>query len=439
VAGRYDGIDFADETSRLAVFPSPPYGVDPFDEFMTANFGRASYLNARIAERLTQAMGRMTRGESDWAVVVLESADIAHTLVRRDVSMYLPDDLWADLEDAFDRLDTGFVASLDLAEAILRGAPISARTSRERPRAERPGWTDELADLEASYGDALFSGTYDGAIPAATALLDRLGEHPLRAWWLYLLGMAQYLSHLQDGRDARKQGAARSFQAAVRAAGRTSWLARVEASLGTLQTESAPAVRRNPISEFVAGFNSAAAFEGWKARTAASLRSAVHDEVAAGWTRVGHALGFAASQPAGQAATDVLWRSGSVSFVFEAKIEHAEGTLIARRDVNQLLGQMEQESLAGQTVYGSFLTHLQAYHPVAQEVVERISLVPTEVAYEVWRRAEGLLNDCWQAHAAGHDASRFQPPEGWLSAILELARGRVVTRSDLDHAWPHRP
>jgi hypothetical protein len=439
VAGRYDGIDFADDTARLAVFPSSPFGADPLDDFMTSNFGRASYLNARIAERLTQALGRMTRGADDWAVVVLEDASLTHALVRREVSMYLPDGLWSEIEDGLDRLDGGFEQVVQSATAILAGeaeAPVS--TLRERTLGERPEWSRELADYEARFGDALLSGTFDSAIPAATALLDRLGDHPLRAWWLYLRAMAEFLSARQDRDAARLVSAISDAQAAIRAAGRTPWLARVEASLAVMrrQGERRTDATSNPIAEFANGFRSTAALARWKTETAAGIRSDRHDDFTAAWTQIGIAFGFSATQPEGAAATDSLWRLGQSSFVFEAKVEHGPQAELTRRDVNQLLGQMEQEGLTGNIVHGAFLTGLARYHAVAEPVANRITVVPRNVAELIWLRLERQLDRCFEAAAAGHDSSAFQPPSNWLGDLLERAIGGFVTADDLAAVWP---
>ena len=445
ISGRYDGIDFAGDMCRLAFFPSAPYGIDPLDEFMTAHFGRTSFLRARVAERLTQALGRMTRSPDDWAVVILEDPSIVRQLVQRDVATFLPDDLWAEIEDGLDRADSGIDDVVAEAAAILSGSvKIPPRGDWRRPPGERPLWPRERSDMEARFGDALFAGTFDGAIPAATRVLDSLGDHPLRPWWLYLRAMAAYLSALQDAQPERLAAALVDAEAAVRAAGRTAWFARVEASLAVIRQRQdasaggAASVGTNPLVATLQRFTSRARYEEWKSRVSTELRSGDHHQTVAAWTEIGRALGYAASQPTGQGATDSLWRGPDGSFVFEAKIEHGPDAELMRRDVTQLLGQIEQESQTGNAVLGAFLTPVSAYHEAAQPIVDRISVLPVAVAEAIWMRLEALLDRCSTAISAGHRTTAFRPPDGWLHGLLAGGRGRFVSEADLDSVWPRQ-
>jgi hypothetical protein len=442
IGGRFDGIDFAGDDARLAVFPSMPYGIDPLDEFMTANFGRASFLQGRVAERLTQALGRMTRSADDWAVVVLEDPRLAHKLVQRDVSARLPKGLWAEIQDALQRAEDGPEAPLALAEEILRGianAPVSGDWRRRDGAAFE--WSDSLQDLEERFGANLHAGTFDAAIPAAVRLLEQLGDGALRPWWLYLLAHAEYLSAIQDNHPQRAQQAVEHLQMGVRAAGPTAWFARVEASVSAARTGlpvAADALPQNPLSDFV-GSLKGPQYRRWVAEVGAGLASGEHDATARSWTEIGRALGYTAVQPETDAATDSLWRGSEGSYVFEVKVEHLAGNALSRRDVNQLLGQVEDESGTGRAVTGCFITTLGDYHPAATVAAGRLVAMPLDLAVSIWERVALLLEECRSALAAGHDARSLTPPTGWLPALMRRGFGRFLTSSDLASAWPRKP
>lgn len=442
IGGRFDGIDFSNEVARLAIFPSAPFGVDPFEEFLTAHFGRASYLQARVAERITQALGRMTRGDDDWAVVVLEDPRLAHKLVQRDVAQRLPPRLRAEIQAALDRAEQGAQAALETATAILAGAPMpdAAAELDAAGHREGPTWRAEWVDLEARFGDALHAGTFDAAIPLGARLLEELGDHPLRAWWLYLLAMAQFLSSLQDRRADRMRESLAHLQASVRAAGPTAWFARVEASCGVVQQRlRAGRVREIPArqDEFLRSFRSGRAFEEWKGAIGRGLASGNHNEVAAAWTEVGRVLGFHTSRPSGDGATDSLWRGSQGSLVFEVKIEHLADSNLDRKDVNQLLGQMEDEARTGNEVTGCFITSMDRYHDAAQLTAARLVGIPVDVCGEIWDRVGVRLAEARSARDASHEVSADPAlGDGWFIALIERGRGGFLSIDDIEAVWP---
>jgi hypothetical protein len=436
LAARYDGMDFAYEEGRLAFFPSAPYGTDPFDEFLSANFPRSGFLVRRLAERMTQALGRMTRGDDDWAVCVLENPELARLLSRRDVLTLLPPSLAAEINDALERAEFGLPAAIERAERILTGSDaMPARGDWRRPPPAPALWSDTWADWEGLFGDGLYAGTHDIAIANATRLLTGLGDHALRPWWLYLRAWSEALSAEHDHRRTRRDEALADLGSAVRAAGPTTWYGRVAATANRLRPpEEAPPTQANPFVAFCEA-RTDPQLERWQRETDEALRSDDHNQVARAWTQVGLALGFRASQPSGGGATDSRWQGDDGIFVWEAKVEHRPGTRLSRREVIQLLGQIEEERQSGQPTHGAFLTHLTTYHDDVGASAAGLVIFSLDAAREVWQRTQAGLTSVAEARRARHEPPASGPPQGWLERVFERGRGAIIGTEEVANAW----
>jgi hypothetical protein len=434
-------MDFANDEGRLAIFPSAPYGTDPFDEFLAANFPRSGFLVGRLAERLTQALGRMTRADDDWAVCVLEGADLVRLLSRNDVLNLLPRTLVAEIEEAFDRAEFGLEGNVEVAVGILaRDEAIPAPGDWRRPSVAVARWEEAWAEQEARFGDALYAGTHDVAIAASARLLDALGDHSLRAWWLYLKAWSELLSAENDRRLDRLDVGVADLSSAVRAAGPTTWFGRVAASANRLRPAGADPGRRtaNPIAEFAIA-KTDRQIERWVREVDANIRSTSHNPVVQGWSAIGEALGYSVTRPTGGGATDSRWQTTDVVIVWEAKIEHEPGTQLARRDVNQLLGQIEEERPGGQACHGAFLTPMTEYHTDVGQSADGVVIFPITAALDVWRRVQSGFAEVTDARHAGHPNPAVSPAGDWLARVLARARGGTVTTDLVRQEWGRHP
>jgi hypothetical protein len=439
LASRYDGMDFAYDDARLAFFPSAPYGTDPFDSFLAANFPRSGFLVGRLAERLTQALGRMTRGEDDWAVCVLEDPELGHLLSRNDILKRLPRLLASEVEDALDRVDHGLDAEVDQAVRILEGLEqVPVAGNWRWPPATAPAWLDAWSDLEAAAGDALFAGTNDVAISAATRLLEGIHDHSLRPWWLYIRAWSEALSADHDHNVGRREASLADLGSSVRAAGPTAWFGRVAAMANRLGGPGRPTAGAvDPIAVF-SSERTDHELEVWRRAVETGLNSGRHNDVARAWTEVGRALGYRASQPSGGGATDSRWQGDEAVFVWEAKIEHEPDARLSRRDITQLLGQIEEERQAGQAVYGSFLTDLTEFHDDVRATAEGLAIFSMDAAREIWALLRAALVEATEARRAGHVVPFVSPPEGWLVRLIESSAGRPATVNEVRASWTRR-
>ena len=73
LATRYDGIDLPGDDCRFMVLDGEPSASGLQEMYMRTRLGVSSQLQNRIRTRITQAMGRCTRDESDYSLVVQKS------------------------------------------------------------------------------------------------------------------------------------------------------------------------------------------------------------------------------------------------------------------------------------------------------------------------------------------------------------------------------
>jgi Helicase C-terminal domain len=75
-ANRYDGIDLPGTDCRMLVVYGRPTGATLLERYFLERLGATSVLRDRIRTRVTQAVGRCTRDEGDFSVVVLMGEDL---------------------------------------------------------------------------------------------------------------------------------------------------------------------------------------------------------------------------------------------------------------------------------------------------------------------------------------------------------------------------
>jgi len=81
LANRYDGIDLPGNTCHLMIVDGLPARVGPFESYFYDRLHMARILRSTIASRVAQSFGRITRGLSDYGVVVLSGNNLLSWLM----------------------------------------------------------------------------------------------------------------------------------------------------------------------------------------------------------------------------------------------------------------------------------------------------------------------------------------------------------------------
>ena len=113
-ASRYDGMDLPGNACRLVILSGQPKGIGEYDLWRATVLTGGSAINASIAQKIEQGMGRAARGPSDWCVILLVGKDLTGWISRESNQALLTTSTRAQLamgveisRDVKDRKDLG--------------------------------------------------------------------------------------------------------------------------------------------------------------------------------------------------------------------------------------------------------------------------------------------------------------------------------------------
>jgi len=202
MAARYDGIDLPGDSCRILVLDGLPLGSSMIDRFTDEVLHVEGIRASSTAIRVTQAIGRIFRSNTDHGVVILCGTDLQKWISAPQSQAHLPDllqrhlQLALDLRDLVKNKETTYE---DLMNGILTGdrdwdrlyGAIGEYDSEERPAP--PGWLIAAAGKENLAFGLLWNGNFPEAAQHLALLADEVETHDrgLGAWHRHWLGFAQ--------------------------------------------------------------------------------------------------------------------------------------------------------------------------------------------------------------------------------------------------------
>jgi Helicase C-terminal domain/DEAD/DEAH box helicase len=452
-AGRYDGMDFPGDTCRVEILPEVPVATSDLEEFVSAYLRDAPFAEARLAQRVAQALGRCNRRQDDRAVYLLADPEFQGRFSQRRILDALPDGVRGDVFAGLERADGGFAAGLDDAQRFLGGESVPL--PRVPTRAAEPTTTTTAGD-EVNGTLALWREDYGraaGLFDRVAVTLAQAQEH--RAFWLAQRALALRLAARYGDRTAHTEARA-ALRAAATAGAVSTFFTRLRLSESRLEG----ATTRTPINGYDELFVAwdrlidrlgaqGPRFDKWLARLVADLRSADHDAVARAVADVGSdllGLSAAAPQPtAGQ--EDAHWELAHPRrmLCFEVKLAP-----ILRRVINDDIEQAEGAARAMEVrrscrARGLLLTPHNSADATAQARLERVRLLQIEVFIDQVERLAAVMLDYrrgWTADASSRAARRRVvdpdlPALDWLWQAVEHSKVWLAPPA-LHMAWQSR-
>jgi hypothetical protein len=341
MAARYDGVDLPGDACRVLVLDGIPTGAFAIDRFLDQSLGLTNSRTGTTAIRITQAIGRIFRSNTDHGVVVLCGGDLQNWLRNPSHQAFLPDLLQRQIQLGIqlrESVDAGETNYNDLIDGILTGDREWDRVYTESiqgydtsARPVPPTWLIDSAKREASAFLPLWQGDFAGAARSIRQLADFVSssDAKLGAWYKHWSGLAQEMS-------GQANPAARSYQEAANqcaALGRPAINSRTGlTSLSNLK----PGLQASRVAEFYA-----------KPATLRAILKAVKAGLAYGDNTkpaeaalcdLGKLLGLEATRPdnSGPKKTgpDVLWRytPSKAGVALEAKTNKKAGSQYQKKD-----------------------------------------------------------------------------------------------------------
>ncbi|ACK70856.1 DEAD-like helicase [Gloeothece citriformis PCC 7424] len=198
LVSRYDGIDFPDKDCRVMVIDDLPSSLNPLEKFFWEKLGLAKYLRSAISSRIIQAFGRISRGMSDYGVVIITSQKLRDWLLEPKNRATLPLFLVQQLELGMNISEDTHPSELEkLASRCLKRNPdwLNLYNKQiQKSNSDVESTTDpqalRISQTEFEFGQALWRRDYEGAARCLSQSLEETFEASANtaAWHLLWLG-----------------------------------------------------------------------------------------------------------------------------------------------------------------------------------------------------------------------------------------------------------
>jgi len=466
VAGRFDGMDFKGDESRLVVIATLPRAINTQEEFICAYLRDASFMQRRLNQRIIQALGRCNRAADDYAVYVLADRRFATHFGRESNRVGIPPNIVAEIDMAEDMSELEVGELGERIDEFLRGDfeeydKEHASLLQDVPEYQEGNAEVELAEAEVLGWTALFdSQNYAIAADRFRRCWDRARDQNLLevgAFYGWCFAKALYLGAVKAG-DGSLEDALAVFEAAIRRGGFLSWFNRMRASLNRARRQ--PQVAALEAEEYkevlIRAFDNlmeqtGRRFDRYCDGVANDLQADTHNQYCQGLEKIGRLLGFDASRPRHGSATDNRWRGvfgrHREVVTIEAKIEHEPSSLIIAEHIGQAHNQVERAraefSPLGYEVAGVIITHLTELASDAESSAGSLRCISKDTIFALWEHIQQLLvqyrekwsiDDISQRQIAAAAIRPLLPNGGWFSRALAEDR-RWVTTERLLQEW----
>lgn len=345
LASRYDGIDLPGDDCRFIVLEGMPTGSGLQEKYLVTRLGSSSQLRNRIRTRVTQAMGRCTRNESDYAIVIFLGDDLTKWCCTETNTKGMHPELQAEiafgLENSTNLATNNFV---ELGEAFLSqssewdNAEEDIRQRRDSLLKISDNVAHALAEsmpYEIDYIYKSWSGQHEEALNQVTKILDALegGSElkPYVSFWCHQAATSAFLAWKESNSQNLRTSAISNLKEALNTSQGVNWLSKLYAHL----EEPVEATDNLPWQEWFNEIN--ALLAEWKlqgskfSQEVASVGDDINNIDATpfenGLASLGRMLGAKTHKWTSkeQGKPDGLWIFGNWhAFVFEAKTEEGK-------------------------------------------------------------------------------------------------------------------
>jgi hypothetical protein len=352
LAGRFDGIDFPKDESRLLLIDDVPAMVNLQEQFISKELGATALLRDRVKTRVLQAIGRCTRSFVDTSAVVVTGSKLRDYLMDADLTRELHPELQAEIDfGAYQSTDAESEELLQNFDSFLaldkdwQSANSDIANQAAAMTQVLPSYLPQLQNCvrhEILFSEAMWREDYAEAYDQAVQVLNLLTDSQLRglrSFWSYQAGMAALLESKLSPRYL--QFAKDQFAKASKASD-ISWLS----SLRRLsdEAETTPEINQDDnfqvsqVSRNFANFGVANNTKFNKAvmgvQTGLADLSVFEDSQVA----LGNLLGFTSDNSDDTAAPDPWWTARLLGIVFEDYAEAKDTSTLSPTKAKQAMG-----------------------------------------------------------------------------------------------------
>lgn len=444
LANRYEGIDLPGEACRSMVLLDLPMAINLQERFLLERLGAVVQLRDRIRTRLTQGVGRCTRDESDYALVLLVGDDVLNWCATKDNVASLHPELQAEIDfgienskkrtlEEFRKL---YVAFFSRGEDWVNAEEdiIARRDACERSPDSVTTALAASARHELAYVYALWRHDFDHAHEEAIGVTDALSGgkelKPYRTFWYYAAAAAADLAHRRSNDPRWMASYHNHIEKAVAMAIGVPWLAGLRDLHPSLPVNSTTVtVDAEAISALLTEWHLVGPrFEHQLNTARQNILSAAAKSFETGLATLGKMLGYKARTWNENGAPDGLWiLNNDISIVFEAKSDEDEDEPISLKTVRQAGSHANwvrnrNEISPGTTTHTVLITPRTNIRKDAQTSTNDISHATPDAFRDLFARAAEVLNSIRaRARSLSEEARRELIIEQYHSARLTQA------------------
>lgn len=357
LANRYDGIDLPGTDCRMLVVISVPTGIGLQERYLTERLNALTQFQDRIRTRLTQAVGRCTRDESDFSVAILLGDDLLKWCCTSSNTKGLHPELQAEVEFGLDNSkDRSAQDIVELCSAFLNQTAdwheadqeiVSKRNQLTKHADPTTKVLAKVAPLEIDYVYRMWNGQYEDAMGLATTITESLGGDelkPYRSFWHHQAAAAAFLGYRASKNSKLKASAIAHLSRAIGTSAGIRWLAQLHAKLNG--TPDVAKDEQLPLQDRFLALNACleemditgTKFQKRLVMARTLIQSPKSRQFEQGLEVLGKFLGAVSKRFMGDGEPDGLWVFGDWhAFVFEAKTDEEEKSGVSLRSVRQAL------------------------------------------------------------------------------------------------------
>ncbi|PRP55202.1 helicase II [Bacillus halotolerans] len=356
LTNRYDGIDLSGNMCRLQVVFGMPEATNLQEGFLWNRLNANAVLGELVKTRITQALGRCTRSNDDFANVIMLDPNLLKFCSKRENLVGFHPEIQAEIKFGLSNSEkiksvnemvsfmNDFITDKEYFSAI-NDAIIEIREDFEKkPKTEVQKLTLSVEN-EIDFSYALWKKEPDRALEKVKLVLEKLsGGRELdgyRAWWYYIAGNTAYLAKKIIETDENLDRS--YYSSALRMSNGITWMADL---IHTVPTEN-DVPRMDPYlatqtDNIEMMLNNLGLYGVSFERNMQILLELINNDDAKkfeqGLEHLGKILGFEATLPKGDTSPDGVWYIRNKFLGFEAKTEEDQGDPVYSEACRQAAG-----------------------------------------------------------------------------------------------------
>jgi hypothetical protein len=356
LANRYDGLDLPDGICRLLILNGLPTGTNIQEAFLEQRIGLDVLLRERIKTRISQAVGRCTRSDTDYVAVIMTGKTLLDFCVKHENRRIFHPELRSELDFSLDQDATALSHLEEMVKVFLAHGKdwnefeqdIIQNTVEGSASTQISEILSKVAHDEVDFSYTMWSGDFAKAVEIGRRVVDQLSGPNLsvyRALWYYFVATAAYSA---SKTNPEQNAVVLDFiKRAANTCKTVSWFPNALKSMQpqsdlTHFADDQDTLAIEHLVDVLTELGAVGPKFSRKVEEVSKLVTSVEfKKFDSGMEELGQLLGFESWRPSEEAAPDCVWQlDGKIAFLLEGKSEESPNDPISVDDCRQASGHL---------------------------------------------------------------------------------------------------